>query len=107
MKIAIDPTPFERLIEKYGLRRSWIYALATHVKESAPRFHYILESPLFSKAKFLPQNHLSNLTIGEIGVLYEYSVALSDPESRRGNGQFFTPDDVAIFMTQQTHTFRP
>ena len=48
---------------------------------------------------------LSELSIGEISVLYEYSVAMGDSESRKSNGQFFTPDDVAQYMVEQSKVF--
>ncbi|WP_158512760.1 N-6 DNA methylase [Candidatus Rhodoluna planktonica] len=48
---------------------------------------------------------LAGLSIGEVGVLYEYCIAHLDPSSRKANGQFFTPDDVSKFMVAHTRTF--
>lgn len=50
-------------------------------------------------------NPLANLSMGEIGVVYEALVALSDHRSRREKGQYFTPDDVAKFMAAQAARF--
>jgi len=48
---------------------------------------------------------LAGLSIGEIGVVYEALLALSDHLGRRESGQFFTPDDVAHFMAVESARF--
>ncbi|HHT40875.1 MAG TPA: N-6 DNA methylase [Actinomyces sp.] len=53
------------------------------------------------------QNPLENLSIGEIGVCYEAVKALQDSGVRRQDGQYFTPDDAARFMAEQSLTFPP
>lgn len=50
-------------------------------------------------------NPLGSLTIGEIGVCYEALLALMDSRSRRASGQYFTPDDAAHFMAEQSQHF--
>ncbi|MDR2703160.1 MAG: SAM-dependent methyltransferase [Cellulomonadaceae bacterium] len=52
-------------------------------------------------AEFTDQNLLRGLSIGEIGVVYEALIALSDQHRRRAQGQYFTPDDVAKFLAAQ------
>ena len=64
-----------------------------------------MESPEYGAARILPKNYIEGLTIGEISVLYEYSVALINSKSRKSNGQFFTPDDVAKFMAKFSKDF--
>lgn len=48
----------------------------------------------------LPQvpNLLDNLSIGQIAIMYEFSLAHVDSSSRKASGQYFTPDDLAQFL---------
>ena len=87
-----------------GLRKTWLDILATHLN-GKPQFAYILENQIFKSAKKGEIDLLLDLSIGEISVLYEYSVALCDSDSRKSNGQFFTPDDVADFMAEYSKYF--
>jgi hypothetical protein len=89
---------------KNGIRKTWINILATHLG-AKPEFSYILENNLFKGAKKMEVDLLSNLSIGEISVLYEYSIAMGDSDSRKSNGQFFTPDDVAEYMANSSKNF--
>jgi hypothetical protein len=84
---------------------TWASLLATHVSESGQQFQYLLQDPFFAKAKKLESNMLASLSIGEIGVLYEYCVASMDASSRKDNGQFFTPDDVSGLMVKEALNF--
>ncbi len=99
-----DSKGLKHLIHKYGIKKTWISLLATHVN-SIDTFKYILKEPDFLGAIMFPGNLLQGLSIGEIGVLYEYSVTISNSRSRKTNGQFFTPDDVAEFMAGYSKKF--
>jgi hypothetical protein len=99
-----DAESLETQLKSLGLRKTWLGILSAHVR-TKPEFLYILESPHFKSAKSMQVDMLSDLSIGEIGVLYEYSVAVCDADSRKSNGQFFTPDDVAIYMADQSKAF--
>jgi hypothetical protein len=99
-----DAKKLDGLLSKYGVRNTWIHLLATHLKSKA-EFQYILNSKEFTKAKLLPTNLLEGLSIGEVSILYEYSAAKSNSKSRKSNGQFFTPDDVADFMASYSGKF--
>ena len=68
----------------------------------SPQFNYIVLQPFLAGAQVLEKDLIEGLSIGEIGVLYEYSVALADSKKRKESGQFFTPDDVAHFMVERT-----
>ena len=103
--IAFDTSRIDGLIDKHGLKQTWINLLATKVLTGGETFAYILNDALFAKAKPLPEDLLAGLSIGEIGVIYEYCVAYVDRNSRKDNGQFFTPDDVAEFMAAQASGF--
>ncbi len=52
-------------------------------------------------------NPLADLSIGELGVVYEAILALSDHHSRKAEGQYFTPDDVAEFMAAHLASYEP
>ncbi|NDF60852.1 MAG: hypothetical protein EB100_07190, partial [Crocinitomicaceae bacterium] len=92
------------LIKKYGLRKTWINILATHLSPFS-KFKYVLNSQEFSGHTILKSNLIEGLSIGEISILYEYSLTFKDSKSRRDNGQYFTPDDVARFMVEMTSKF--
>ena len=99
-----DSKKLDGLLSKYGVKNTWLHLLATHLN-SKDKFRYILNSKEFEKAKILPTNLLGDLSIGEVSILYEYSVAKSNSKSRKSNGQFFTPDDVARFMASYSNKF--
>lgn len=92
------------LIKKYGLRKTWINILATHLSPFS-KFKYVLNSQEFSGHTILKSNLIEGLSIGEISILYEYSLTFKDSKSRRDNGQYFTPDDVARFMVEMASKF--
>lgn len=99
-----DAKKLDGLLAKYGVKNTWLHLLATHIN-SKTEFQYILKTDEFKKAKILATNLLDGLSIGEVSILYEYSVAKSNSKSRKSNGQFFTPDDVADFMASYSHQF--
>jgi type I restriction-modification system DNA methylase subunit len=92
-----DSKKLDFLLDEFGTKNSWINLLATHVSKKE-EFGYILKDENFLDHRILEDDLLENLSIGEISVLYEYSMARLDSGSRKSNGQFFTPDDVARFM---------
>lgn len=94
----------DEVLEKYGIRQAWANILATHISKEE-RLRYMLEDAFFNGHTILAANLIDGLSIGEIGVLYEYSVAGADAKSRRENGQFFTPDDIAQFMVSKCVEF--
>jgi hypothetical protein len=102
--LDFDSEGLKHLIKKYGIQKTWVSLLATHLN-ATNTFKYILNQPEFTGAKIFPGNLLEALSIGEIGVLYEYSVTVNNSRSRKSNGQFFTPDDVAQFMASFSKKF--
>ena len=103
--LVFDPTHFETLIKKFGIKKAWVNILATHISSLGIEFQYILEDKTFKGFTIQKDNLISGLSIGEIGVLYEYCVAHVDATSRKDNGQFFTPDDVAVLMVNHSKDF--
>lgn len=102
---SFDEKPLAQLLDDHGLQKTWSSLLKTHVTEQPDSMQYILENKFFEGAKLLEKNSLSGLSIGQIGVLYEFSVAYLDRAERKTHGQFFTPDDVAGFMVKQATEF--
>ena len=92
------------LISKNKIRNTWVSLLATHLSQKN-HLEYILGDKEFAGAEILPFNLLEDLSIGEVSVLYEYSVAYENSKARKLNGQFFTPDDVAEFMASYSSKF--
>ena len=91
-------------LDAHDLHQTWINLLATHI-QPLKKFSYILESDEFKGFEILPKDMLKDLTIGEVGVLYEFSVSHLDSTSRKDKGQYFTPDDVAQFMVSKISHF--
>ena len=102
--LDFDAKELNKLIKKLGIKNAWLNILATHLKEN-PQFNYILKDGEFSSANYLSKDLIKGLSIGEISVLYEYSVTTTNSRSRKSNGQFFTPDDVAHFMANYSKKF--
>jgi hypothetical protein len=102
---TFESSRIEALLHQYGIRQAWVNILATRIKHSSPSFKYILETSIFRGATTLDSDLLDGLSIGEVGVLYEYSVAYVDQASRKDNGQYFTPDDISKFMVKEALSF--
>ena len=71
--LDFDSKILRHLLKKYGLHKAWVSLLATHLN-GKEAFKYILNQPEFLDTKIFPRDLLQGLTVGEIGVLYEYSV---------------------------------
>jgi hypothetical protein len=103
-----------------GIRRLggdvfWLSLVAAHVtRVGGPAMSAILrdvggrdldERDLGERDRQLPDDLIDGLTISEINVLYEFSLAYLDRSSRKSAGQFFTPDDVARFLATRAAAF--
>ncbi|MEY4322850.1 MAG: hypothetical protein RL410_631, partial [Actinomycetota bacterium] len=102
--LQFDAQRLEQMVNTKGLKKTWLDLLATHIK-SFGKFDYILAEDDYRGHKILDENLLEALSIGEIGVLYEFCIAHQDASSRKDNGQYFTPDDVALFMVSKAKEF--
>ena len=102
--IEFDAPKLTGLLEKHGLRKAWLSILRTNLN-GRPEFEYIANSAALNGGELLPLDLLEGLSIGEISVLYEFSLAILNPHSRKESGQFFTPDDVAEFMASYSKDF--
>jgi hypothetical protein len=100
----VDIKKLNSLLLKNELKTTWISLLATHISPKK-NLRYILDNQDFHGAKILPFNILEGLSIGEVSILYEYSVAYENSKARKMNGQYFTPDDVAKFMASYSASF--
>lgn len=104
--ISINVDVIEKLLSKNSAKNVWMRILATHIKFSGKRFHYILNEKEFLNIKFLDNDIINNLSIGEISALYEYTVASKDPIERKNSGQYFTPDDISKIMASYSKKFK-
>jgi hypothetical protein len=102
--VDFDTLALSAYLDRLGLRKTWLSILKTNLLHRAD-LAYIFASSSFDGAVVLEKDLIEGLSIGEIGVLYEYSLAALDPTSRVENGVFFTPDDVAGFMASYATTF--
>ncbi len=102
--VSFDSKNLNSLLENHGLVSTWLRILVTKISEKSEHT-YIAADPAFDGIAPLGKDLLDGLSIGEISVLYEYSVAKTNAKDRKNNGQFFTPDDVAIFMASRSSSF--
>lgn len=84
-------------------QKTWLAAVCARCSTQRPDLAQSIEEWLgFPPAK---DNLLEGLSIGEVGACYEALLALTDRQSRKDSGQFFTPDDAAEFMARQSLSF--
>lgn len=88
---------------KSDLRNRWLSAVATRVVTARPDIASALLDVL--GVEQVAADPLKGLTIGEVGVCYEALLSKLDRGHRKSSGQFFTPDDAAHFMAQQSKSF--
>jgi hypothetical protein len=97
---------FNQLLDVHGLRQTWYAVLAAHIQQSERGdVQYMLRDAFFADVVPLSCDFLRGLSIGEISVLYEYSLAYVDTQQRKSAGQYFTPDDVAKLMAERARKF--
>lgn len=97
---------FNSVLDRLGLAKAWYSVLATNLSNlDRMDLKYILDEKEFKNSKILDFDFMRGLSVGEISVLYEYSLAYVDRDKRKQEGQYFTPDDVAETMAQKTHSF--
>ena len=97
---------FNLVLDRLGLEKAWYSVLATHLNNLGREdLQYILDEKEFKNIEIQNFNFLNGLSVGEISVLYEYSLAHMDRDKRKQEGQYFTPDDVAQVMAKKTLTF--
>lgn len=97
---------FNIVLDRFGLERAWYSVLVTHLNSiDRTDLRYILSRKEFKDAEVLNYDFINNLSVGEISVLYEYSLAYIDRDKRKQEGQYFTPDDVAQVMAKKAFIF--
>ncbi len=102
--IQFDADYLRDLVLQYGLHDTWRMIMATHIKKLR-KFDYILKSEEYKDSETLAIDILEGMSIGEIGVLYEFSHAVHDADNRQEKGVYYTPDDIAKFMAEQSVDF--
>lgn len=97
-------TPF---LDRDGIEKTWKNLLYTHASLSYPEktARLITEAKEFSDCVAYDKDYLNGLTVGQVSIVYEYSLAHVDPDSRKESGQYFTPDDVAQWMAKHSEKF--
>ena len=97
---------FNLVLDRFGLEKAWYSVLATRLNNlDRADLKYILSESEFKNIEVQNFDFLDSLSVGEISVLYEYSLAYMDRDKRKEEGQYFTPDDVAQVMAKKTLTF--
>ena len=73
-----DVTKYQNDINQIGLKQTWQNII-----------HYVLNNE--TKNEFLHWNNFAEL--------YEIGLALQDKQAKKESGQYYTPDDVALVMS--------
>lgn len=100
-----DRELIESLIDQSGVEATWKALLRTRVKNSGKDFAYIIATNELRGIRSAPLDILQHLSIGEISILYEYSLAYHNRAHRKNEGQYFTPDDVSRFLAEHARSF--
>lgn len=105
---ALPTDKLGSMLDKHGLEKTWKILIATHAAKGPYRVEtkaLILDSPEYAGVSKQEEDLLDLLSLGEIGILYEYSLARVNPDTRKEFGQYFTPDDVADWMASHVKEF--
>lgn len=94
-------------LDEHGIEQTWKNLIATHAQHAyaTDTAKLVTDSSEFKNANILEEDYLKGLTVGQISIMYEYSLAHVDPNSRKESGQYFTPDDVAAWMAEHSNKF--
>lgn len=94
------------LIDLHGADKAWKSMIVTHAKAlDDKKFSTIINSADLAAGVQLDSDLLAGLSLGSISVLYEFSLAYANRASRKDEGQYFTPDDVAEFLASKSESF--
>lgn len=96
------------LLDRFGLEQTWKILLITHALKGPYREStqsLIANAPEYAGVKIHEEDLLDLLSLGEVGILYEFSLAKVNPATRKEFGQYFTPDDVADWMASHAINF--
>jgi hypothetical protein len=102
--LDFDRKKLEHLIDEFGIHQAWLNILKTHIRRKT-RFEYILNDEFFKNSSTVENDIIDNLSINEISVLYEYALAYLNYDSKKENGQYFTPEDISILMASYSKKF--
>src|SRR5690606_8459101 len=88
-------------IDRLGIERVWQSLVAVHASRVGGDATSAILADLPEHDPSWRHDLLDGLSMGERSVLYEFSLAHADHDSRTASGQFFTPDDVARFLAER------
>lgn len=105
-KIVLPIKELDVLLSKQNIANVWKNLLYTHAYSYPEQTHKLITTNKdYKNAVRLDKDLLDGLSIGEMSILYEYSLAYVDAASRKASGQYFTPDDVADWMVGLSKKF--
>jgi len=85
----------------------WMMILKTHVKyysklNNKEDFSFHKD---FSTVDYLEFDVLEGMSLAEISMVYEYTLALNDKAHKKITGSYYTPEDIAVFMAKHYSIF--
>ncbi|MFC5788604.1 hypothetical protein EDM22_03950 [Agromyces tardus] len=87
----------ESLVERFGFEATWRSLLANRAASEEPASLALILREL-DITPVTSEDLLRERSLTEVSVLYEYLLAHVNHQERKLAGQYFTPDDVAVFM---------
>jgi predicted RNA methylase len=88
-------------IDRLGKDSFWHSLVAAHALRVGSAATNAIMRDFPERVGTLTDDLIDGLSISEVNVLYEFSLAYVDRSSRKSEGQFFTPDDVARFLAER------
>ena len=105
--ISLPVKALNPLLDNDTINTVWLNLCATHAAKSYPKWvsDILFQHSDFAGATIYGEDLLKGLTVGQVSVMYEYSLAYVNPVSRKNAGQYFTPDDVAAYLASHSKEF--
>lgn len=94
-------------LKNQSLNDVWMRLLKTYIAEYATENDKedFSNNEDFKMFKKFDTNILSGLSLIEISLFYEYSLAIADRDRRKQSGAYYTPEDIALFMAEKSKHF--
>lgn len=97
----------QEALHTQSLNTVWMRLLKTYIIEYAAQNNTedFSTNDDFRDFERFDNNILSGLSLVEISLFYEYSLALYDRDKRKQSGAYYTPEDIAVFMSEKSKHF--
>lgn len=108
MKFSQRTRQLDEWLLEDGLEKTWERMLKTHIQGYSKEHEVedFSDHSDFVDCDIYNLDILEDLSLVDISLLFEYSLAKTDKNLRKQTGSYYTPEDVATFMAEQADTFK-